>query len=186
MQFHDEKSACGVGFLASRKNLATNAHLKQALYALRCVEHRGACGADRVSSDGAGIMTDIPFELFGYEKGTVAIATLFIPFDSEGQRIALKLLTETFEFFDLRIEAYRNVPMNLNVLGTEARKSMPAIKQVVIRRPDHCRTDSSFNRILYIAKQYTRARAAERGMREFFFSVAFHQHDYLQSPYNCR
>ena len=169
MQFHDEKSACGVGFLASRKNLATNAHLKQALYALRCVEHRGACGADRVSSDGAGIMTDIPFELFGYERGTVAIATLFIPFDSEGQRIALKLLTETFEFFDLRIEAYRDVPMNLSVLGTEARKSMPAIKHVVIRRPDHCRTDSSFNRILYIAKQYTRARAAERGMSEFYF-----------------
>ncbi|MFN3562404.1 MAG: glutamate synthase large subunit [Chloroherpetonaceae bacterium] len=169
MQFHDEKSACGVGFLASRKNTATHAHLKQALYALRCVEHRGACGADRVSSDGAGIMTDIPFELFGYEKGTVAIATLFIPFDSEGQRIALKLLTETFEFFDLRIEAYRDVPMNLSVLGAEAKKSMPAIKQVVIRRPEHCRTDSSFNRILYIAKQYTRARAAERGMSEFYF-----------------
>ncbi|MCS6988914.1 MAG: glutamate synthase large subunit [Chloroherpetonaceae bacterium] len=169
MHFHDEKSACGVGFVASRKNVASHEHLKQALYALRCVEHRGACGADRVSSDGAGVMTDIPFELFGYEKGTVAIATLFIPFDSEGQRIALKLLTETFEFFDLRIEAYRDVPMNLNALGADARKSMPAIKQVVIRRPDHCRTDSSFNRILYIAKQYTRAKAAERGMSEFYF-----------------
>lgn len=169
MAFCDEKSACGVGFLASRKNRASYEHLKQALYALRCVEHRGACGADRVSSDGAGIMTDIPFEIFGYEKGTVAIATLFIPFDSEGQRIALKLLAETFEFFDLRIEAYRDVPVNLNALGADARKSMPAIKHVVIRRPDHCRTDSSFNRVLYIAKQCTRAKAAERGMSEFYF-----------------
>lgn len=90
MIYREEKSACGVGFLASRHGLAARAHLDQALAALCCMEHRGACGADRLSSDGAGIMTDIPFELFGYEKGSVAIAALFIPLDAEGRRLALK------------------------------------------------------------------------------------------------
>ncbi|MDW8465224.1 MAG: hypothetical protein RML35_03265 [Chloroherpetonaceae bacterium] len=98
---YEEKSACGVGFVVSRCGETSRSHLEQALYALRCVEHRGACGADRRTSDGAGIMTDIPFELFGYEKGTVAIATLFIPLGIEGQRIALKIFAETFKFFGL-------------------------------------------------------------------------------------
>jgi glutamate synthase domain-containing protein 2/glutamate synthase domain-containing protein 1/glutamate synthase domain-containing protein 3 len=167
---HQEKSACGVGFLASRRGLAHRAHLEQALQALSCVEHRGACGADRLSSDGAGIMTDIPFELFGYEKGSVAIGTLFIPLDAEGQRLALKILADTFSFFGLRIEAYRDVPINPDVLGSEARKSMPAIKHVIIRRPAHCRTDDSFNKLLYTAKQATRLRVSDRGLKEFFFA----------------
>lgn len=165
-----EHSACGVGFVVSRTGVAQRQHLDQALAALRCVEHRGACGADRLSSDGAGIMTDVPFELFGYEKGTVAIATLFIPLGAEGQRIALKIFAETFKFFGLEIDAYRDVPINPEVLGEQARRTMPAIKHVVIRRPEHCRTDDAFNKLLYAAKQATRLRASDKGLSEFFFA----------------
>ncbi|MEX2455729.1 MAG: hypothetical protein WD381_00375, partial [Balneolaceae bacterium] len=78
-----EKSACGVGFIASRNNHASHENLQKALHALSCVEHRGACSADQVSSDGAGIMADIPFELFGYKPGEVAVATIFAPHDSQ-------------------------------------------------------------------------------------------------------
>ncbi|MCS7013372.1 MAG: glutamate synthase large subunit [Chloroherpetonaceae bacterium] len=167
---YEEKSACGVGFVVSRCGETSRSHLEQALYALRCVEHRGACGADRRTSDGAGIMTDIPFELFGYEKGTVAIATLFIPLGIEGQRIALKIFAETFKFFGLEIEAYRDVPINPAVLGEQARKTMPAIKHIIIRRPEHCRTDDAFNKLLYAAKQATRLRASDQGLKEFFYA----------------
>src|SRR5690606_40799222 len=57
----EEKSACGVGFVASKKGIFSHDHLQQGLHALRCVEHRGACAADAVTGDGAGILTDIPF-----------------------------------------------------------------------------------------------------------------------------
>ncbi len=170
MIYREEKSACGVGFLASRHGLAARVHLDQALAALCCMEHRGACSADRLSSDGAGIMTDIPFELFGYEKGSVAIAALFIPLDAEGRRLALKILADTFKFFGLQIQAYRDVPINPSVLGNDARKSMPFITHVIIRRPEHCRTDDSFNKLLYAAKQATRLRVSDQGLKEFFFA----------------
>ena len=42
----------------------THKVLQQGLHALDCMEHRGACGGDGISGDGAGIMTQIPWQLF--------------------------------------------------------------------------------------------------------------------------
>lgn len=166
-----EKSACGVGFIASIKKQATHEHLQKALHALRCVEHRGACAADQITGDGAGIMTDIPFELFGYEKDSIAVASLFTPTAPERKRIALRVFEETFAFLGLKVLEYRNVPIDKSVLGPEALESMPGILHAIIKRPEHCRTSSSFDKILYAAKQLTRTKEKENGIsKEFFFT----------------
>ncbi|NTW48676.1 MAG: glutamate synthase large subunit [Chlorobiales bacterium] len=166
-----EKAACGVGFITSRKGISNHEHLQQALHALRCVEHRGACAVDQISSDGAGIMTDIPFELFGFEKGTMAVMTLFLPSDPERLRIILKMLAETFDFMGLKIESYRDVPIDPSVLGPEALSTLPVIKQAFIARPSHCRTDASFNALLFHAKQRMRLRTRGEGIfSEYFFT----------------
>jgi glutamate synthase domain-containing protein 2/glutamate synthase domain-containing protein 1/glutamate synthase domain-containing protein 3 len=166
-----EKSACGVGFIVSRHNLATHSHVQKALHALRCVEHRGACAADQITGDGAGIMTDIPFELFGYEKSSIAVASLFTPTNPERKRKALRIFEETFGFLGLKILEYRNVPVDTTVLGPEALESMPGIIHAIIQRPEHCSTDSSFDKLLYAAKQFTRTKEKENGIsKEFFFT----------------
>lgn len=167
----EEKSACGVGFVASRRGVYANDHLQQALHALRCVEHRGACSADEVTGDGSGIMTDIPFDLFGYKAGTVAVATLFIPTQSDKQRKALRVFEDTFAFYGMEVIEYRDVPVDQSVLGVDALESLPTIKHAFIRRPAHCRTDFSFDRLLYIAKQITRTKVMAAGVdRDFFFA----------------
>lgn len=166
-----EKSSCGVGFIASRNNQFSHDNLKHALDALSCVEHRGACNADLISSDGSGIMADIPFQLFGYEPGEVAVATLFAPHNSQRRRKALRVFEETFGFYGLKVLEYRVVPVNPDILGEMARESMPFILHAFIKRPGHCRTDSSFDKLLYTAKQMTRTKEKEHGIvREFFFS----------------
>ncbi len=166
-----EHSACGVGFVASRTNTPSHALLQQALQALRCVEHRGACAADNVSADGVGIMADIPFEIFGYERGSVAVATLFLPTAQDRLRLALRIFEETFSFMGMEVLEYRDVPVDLSVLGPEARRSLPTIKHVIIKRPTYCRTDESFNKLLYAAKQCTRTKERMRGIvNEFFFT----------------
>lgn len=166
-----EKSSCGVGFIASRTNQYSHENLLKALHALRCVEHRGACNADGISSDGAGIMADIPFEMFGYEKGEVAIATIFAPLDKERRRKALRVFEDTFQFYELKILEYRQVPVDPTVLGDTAKNSMPCILHAFIQRPVHCRTDSSFERLLYTAKQMTRTKEKNAGIvRDFFFA----------------
>lgn len=156
----DEKSACGVGFVASRKGEFSHQIVEEALFALACVEHRGACAADQKTGDGAGLMTDIPFELLGYERGTVAIATVFVTPEPEARRRLLQLFEETFAFWDMPILNYREVPVNLEVLGEQARQSLPTILQAIIQRPIHANNDMAFNQMLYTAlrKTFTRQR----------------------------
>lgn len=167
----DEHSACGVGFVADRNCTFDHQNLQKALHALRCNEHRGACGADQISSDGAGIMTDIPFELLGYEAGEVAVATLFTPHDSARRRKSLKIFEDTFGFFDLEILEYRNVPINPDILGEDAKSSMPYILHAIIKKPEHCRRSMAFHKLLYQAKQIVRTKEKEQGIiKEFFFA----------------
>jgi glutamate synthase domain-containing protein 2/glutamate synthase domain-containing protein 1/glutamate synthase domain-containing protein 3 len=168
---NEERDACGVGFVADRKGRASHEIVQAALSALRCVEHRGACGADQVTGDGAGIMTDIPFEFFGYPRGSVAVATLFMPKEPQRLRQSLKIFEDTFAFMGMKVLDYRDVPMDTSVLGQEARESLPHIQHVIIERPGHCRTDESFNKALYAAKQATRTKHRESGFAgEFFFT----------------
>ncbi|HJV49121.1 MAG TPA: glutamate synthase-related protein, partial [Geothrix sp.] len=167
----NEHDACGVGFIASRNGEACHRILEDALHALRCVEHRGGCAADQVSSDGAGIMTDIPFDLLGYRPGEIAVANLFMPRDPDRLQRALDTFAATFGFFDLEILANREVPVDISVLGEDARKTMPSLRQVILKRPAHCRTDASFDKLLYNAKQVLRTKQTEQGIRgEFFFA----------------
>lgn len=171
LSYCNEKAACGVGFVANRRGQATHKLLKDALHALCCVEHRGACGADKITGDGCGVMTDIPFEMFGYEKGSIAVATLFMPPENQRQRLALKVFEETFAFMGLEVLEYRDVPVDLSVLGREALQSLPAIKHAFIKRPKHCRTDESFNTLLHLAKQKTRTKEKDSGIiSQFFFT----------------
>lgn len=167
-----DKSACGVGFLASRKNIFSHAQLELGLHALRCVEHRGACAADQLTGDGAGIMTDIPFELFGIERNTSAVATLFVPTTPHKQRQSLKIFEEIFHFYGMEIIKYRDVPTNPSVLGEEAKATLPVIIQAFIKRPVHCRTDLSFDKLLFTAKQQVRLKVKEAGFQNDFFFVS--------------
>jgi len=167
----EESSSCGVGFIASRLNTPSYDILEQGLQALSCMEHRGACAFDGISGDGAGIMTDIPFKLLGYEKHKVAVASIFSPRQSSRRRQALKVFEDTFQFFGLQVLSYREVPINPEVLGTLADENLPAILHAVIERPQHCSTGFSFDRLLYEARQLLRTKMREQGfVREFFFT----------------
>ncbi len=164
-----EKSACGVGFIASRNEEYSNEHLLKGLHALRCVEHRGACAADGLTGDGAGIMTDIPFELFGYEPDTVAVATLFLSKNKSEQLKALKIFESTFSLFGLDVLEYRDVPVNDLVLGESASESLPDIKHAVINRPKRAITMLSFDKRLYTAKQLTKSKLYKNKLEDALF-----------------
>ncbi len=174
MEPQREHSSCGVGFVAARDGERTHAIVRSTLHALRCVEHRGAVGPDGLSSDGAGIMTEIPFALLGHEPGTVALATLFVHHDAARRERALEVFERTFGFMGMDVQGYREVPHNLAVLGPRARADCPRIVQATLRRPAEARTDAAFNARLYRAKQQTRTKlkAAGAWMDLFFVSLS--------------
>ncbi|MEW6732773.1 MAG: glutamate synthase large subunit [Acidobacteriota bacterium] len=167
--YRDEKSSCGVGFIASLMNTRSRDILEQALSALQCVEHRGACSADNVTSDGAGVMTEIPYKLFNYEKHSVAIGTLFLPRNRDSQKRVLEIFQDTFSFLDMEVLQFREIPTDPGVLGRDALTSLPAMIHVVIKRPRYCTTLASFNRLLYTGKQMTQTRLRQQGVIEGVF-----------------
>ena len=157
-----ERAACGVGFVVTRTGQPSHATLQSALSALNCVEHRGAVAADGVTGDGAGVLTDIPFDLLGRKRGEVALATLFVHRQPERRRRALRIFERTFAFFDFRVLDYREVPIELDALGRQALHSRPEIIQAVLCRPAALRTNAAFNRQLYMAQQRTRSELRAR------------------------
>ncbi len=163
-----EKSACGVGFMASLTQEASYHILEQACKALCCVEHRGAYSADLLTGDGAGIMTDIPFALLGYEKGKIAVATLFFSQDMTKKKVSIEIFERALEFYGLKILAYRDVPVDKSVLGEDALETLPTILQVIIQRPTFCRTDESFDTLLYQAKQSALTQLRKYNIFDFF------------------
>lgn len=98
-----EHSRCGVGFLVSLNKSYTHENLIKGLLGLKNVEHRGGVGKDGLLGDGAGIMTNIPFELLGHEEFKVAIATIFAPKDPKKYQISIDVFKDTFEFSGLKI-----------------------------------------------------------------------------------
>lgn len=166
-----ERGACGTGFVALRSEEPSRAPLVAALRALTCIEHRGACLADRVTGDGAGVMTDIPFDHLGVARGSVALANLFVMGDRDRREGALSVFRSTFATMGLTVVDEREVPTAPRVLGRVAKETMPHMRHVFLAWPAHCRTPLSFNTLLHLAKQKTRSRLRENGFdRALFFS----------------
>lgn len=162
-----EKDACGVGMIANMEKPASHELLEVALRALSCMEHRGACsggmdsniaicGGDD-SGDGAGVMTQIPWELFGCDvnlpddTGTCAVGMLFLSKDTD-LRIDAKIKLEsslTQEGFD--ILGYRIVPVDASVLGERSAQTEPWMEQIFISHPTA--RDAEMETLLYIARK---------------------------------
>ncbi|MBF2054739.1 MAG: hypothetical protein IGS03_14935 [Candidatus Sericytochromatia bacterium] len=123
----DEHSACGVGFIAHRRGEAHHSHLRQALKALKAVEHRGACAADQISSDGAGIMTDIPFELLGYERGKIAVAFIFMARVCEKNTCPRGIATHDPTFQRLYQGSPEAIEQTLRALAEEVRQHLASL-----------------------------------------------------------
>ena len=150
-----EHDSCGVGFVAATDGKAQHSILEQALTALARLAHRGAVAADGASSDGVGIMTAIPRELLLTAAGLGAssddplgVGMLFLP---EGEDAAEALLVSCLAAEGLQLRAWRDVPVQVQVLGEIARSTMPRIRQALVT--DDLKQPETMERRLYLARK---------------------------------
>jgi glutamate synthase (ferredoxin) len=162
-----ERDACGVGFIADRKGRRREDILPRALRGLGCMEHRGACGGDRVSGDGAGINSAVPWELFeaegileGRSVDKCGVAMMFLPQEESDALVAQELLEAQAARNGLELIAWREVPQDRDVLGILAREALPTIKQAFFYHPD--KTGDALEDAIYSARRSAQAECAER------------------------
>ena len=137
-----EKDACGVGFLASLRGEASHWVLKQALRGLDCMEHRGGCGGDGDSGDGAGVLCAIPWSFLeqvwpaaATAGGTRGLGMVFLPADGVRREQAKRFCDEEAGNLGLTSLGWRTVPVDPEVLGPLARSTAPVIEQWLLAAP---------------------------------------------------
>lgn len=132
-----EKDACGVGFLANLQGEASHWVLQQALRGLDCMEHRGGCGGDGDSGDGAGVLCGIPWSYLekvwpeaAAAKGAArGLGMVFLPADAAKREQAKLFCDDEAAKLGLGSLGWRSVPLDASVLGPLARQTAPAIEQ---------------------------------------------------------
>src|SRR3989454_2342621 len=168
-----EHDACGVGFVARASGHRSADIARLALQALARVAHRGAAATDR-SGDGAGLLTQIPAPLFYREAASrgialapgqpFAVGAFFLPRERDALGCATAIIEEVLCREGLPVLGWRDVPVDLDVLGAGARSSCPTIRQAILAPPAGGRQDdTAWERSLYLARRTIERRIADAG-----------------------
>ena len=159
-----EHDACGVGFVANIKGRKSHQNVADALTILENMEHRGACGCEQNTGDGAGIMIQTPHEFFFEEClkmgihlpafGKYAVGVLFFPRDLRLREECRGIFNRAVETLGLEILTYRKVPVNTTDIGNTALSVEPEMEHVFIACPDHITDPEAFERKLFVLRNY--------------------------------
>ncbi len=158
-----EHDACGVGFVAHIKGRASHSIIEQGFELLKNLDHRGACGCDPNTGDGAGMLVTMPDKFLRREcrwrlgielppKGEYAVGTMFLP-KNDNHRIQHEIMFEKLVGeYDMQILGWRDVPVRSEVLGVISRACEPTVRQVFIGMRPSFYNRMEFERRLYLVR----------------------------------
>ncbi|MGB7157754.1 MAG: glutamate synthase large subunit [Tepidisphaeraceae bacterium] len=158
-----EHDACGVGFVCHIKGKASNAIVSNALEMLERMNHRGGCGCEPDSGDGAGILVRIPDSFFRAEldkkgialppHGLYGVATVFLPKDMVSRHHCESIIDKTVREYGMTVIAWRDVPVDRKYVGPTPKKTEPKIRQVFVGMGASFYNRKDFERRLYLVRQ---------------------------------
>ncbi|MDX2189866.1 MAG: glutamate synthase large subunit [Bacteroidota bacterium] len=161
-----EHDACGIGFVANLKGRKSHKIVEDALYMLTRMYHRGACGCEENTGDGAGILIQTPHEFFlsecvkaGFSLpsfGSYGVGVVFFPSDEKLREDCREILERNIEKLDMKLLGYRKVPTDNKRadIGPTSLSKEPVIEQVFVQRPDDIENPDDFERKLFILRNY--------------------------------
>ncbi|MEZ5789284.1 MAG: glutamate synthase large subunit [Nitratireductor sp.] len=166
----NEHDACGVGFVVNMKGVRSHQIIRDGLFMLNNLTHRGAVGADPLMGDGAGILTQIPDRLFREEMaasgielpapGHYAVGHLFMPNDAELAAHIEGIIREVAHAEGQELIGFRDVPVDNSSLSKAPHiaASEPVQRQVFIGRASSIETDEEYERRLYVLRKVISSR----------------------------
>jgi glutamate synthase (ferredoxin) len=176
-----EHEACGVGFVVNVKGKKSHEIIRQGLSILINLNHRGACGCEANTGDGAGILMQMPH---GFLKeacrdariklpapGEYGAGIIFLPQDQGERQKCEKLFQAIVTEEGQRFLGWRTVPTSNVSLGATARESEPFMRQVFIGRNPKLKDDMAFERKLFVIRKRAANEIRRGGFKgsEYFY-----------------
>jgi len=177
-----ERDACGVGFIANI-NGASHEVLQLGLSALACLSHRGAVAADAQTGDGAGILAQVPQEMFAAEyarlggrqaaPAEVGVGVFFLPRSETERNAACKKIERALAAEGADDYVWRPVPVREDALGVQAKASCPAMLHVLVARPAGDDSDAFERRLYRVRRRAEHAFAPFAATRDDYHAASF-------------
>src|SRR4051794_20924322 len=158
-----EHEACGVGFLVNIKGRKSHDIIGQALRILLNLDHRGACGCEANTGDGAGILIQTPHEFLKLvaregrvtlpSYGEYGVGMVFMPSDPAHRAECEKIVAQIIAEEGQTLLGWRTVPTSNVTLGNTARAAEPLMRQLFVGRNKNIANDMAFERKLYVIRR---------------------------------
>jgi glutamate synthase domain-containing protein 2/glutamate synthase domain-containing protein 1/glutamate synthase domain-containing protein 3 len=165
-----EHDACGVGFVVNIKGEKSHEIVEQALTVLENLDHRGACGCEENTGDGAGILMQVPHAFLkeacaglGFQlpdPGDYGVGMIFLPDHRKQRQQFEKIIESIVKEEGQQFLGWRKVPTDNLYIGDTAKATEPFVRQAFIGRSADLTDDLAFERKLYVIR-----RRAENAIR---------------------
>ena len=175
-----ERDACGIGFVVNIKGEKSHEIILKGIQILLNLLHRGACGCDPETGDGAGVLIQIPHEFFVREcskigfslpnPGEYGVGMVFLPVERHERLICEGIVERIVREEGLSVLGWRDTPIDADAIGRIARVSQPYIEQVFVRGASGMDEDA-LERKLYIVRKRAEAEISASALhdKDFFY-----------------
>ena len=175
----NEKDSCGIGFVANIKGVQSHDIVRKGLQVLDNLFHRGAQGCDPCTGDGAGILIQVPHEFLKKacvdvgiklpDAGRYGVGMVFLPPLALQRKPCETVFEQIIAEEGARLLGWRDVPVNSEAIGPQARQTEPFMRQVFIARD--LLDGAEFERKLYVIRKRVEKAVRESGLegREYFY-----------------
>jgi glutamate synthase (NADPH) large chain len=170
-----EHDACGIGFVASISGNKSHDIIRKGIQVLLNLAHRGACGCDPETGDGAGVLIQIPHKFFAREcgklgfklpePGAYGVGMIFLPVEKHPRLQCEGILERIVREEGLSLLGWRDTPVYASSIGRVARASQPYIQQIFVAAPSGMDEDA-FERKLYVVRKRAENEVREAGIED--------------------
>ncbi|MEX1253673.1 MAG: glutamate synthase large subunit [Dehalococcoidia bacterium] len=176
-----EHDSCGVGFVADIRGRPSHDIVEQAMQVLLNLQHRGACGCEENTGDGAGILMQMPHRFFEQEcdkldiklppYGQYGVGMVFLPTDRSARAECEALFEQIAREEGQEPLGWRDVPTDDSPIGPTAKAGEPVVRQIVIARSAGVLDDAAWERKLYVVRKRVEnaVRASSIEQRDMFY-----------------
>src|SRR6202171_6471539 len=158
-----EHDACGVGFVVDLKGRKSHSIVQKGIEVLINLEHRGACGCEKNTGDGARISVQTPHTFFIAQCaplqinlpsfGHYAAGMVFLPTEASEREQVEQLFESIVKAEQQTVLGWRDVPTDNSAIGPTAQASEPVVRQIFIGRNESLEDDLAFERKLFVIRR---------------------------------